>query len=154
MRIFLAGIMQGSHQTAEMHDQGYRQHLCSLLERHLPEAEVYDPLANHQQSLVYEEEQARQVFLDHNAMCAEVDVVIAFVPEASMGTAIEMWEAYRAGRIVIAISGLTHNWAIRFSSHAIYADLGEFEQAVASGRLATQLERLRTLATPAPGPRG
>ncbi len=143
MRIFLAGIMQGSHTAAEMHDQDYRQHLSSLIERHLPEAEVYDPLANHQQSLVYEEEQARQVFLEHNAMCSEVDVVIAFVPEASMGTAIEMWEAYRAGRIVIAISGLNHNWAIRFSSHAIYADLGEFERAVTSGCLASLINRLQ-----------
>lgn len=135
-----------------MHNQDYRQRLCKLLERHLPEAEVYDPWAGHRQSLVYEEEQARQVFLEHNAMCGEVDVVIAFVPEASMGTAIEMWEACRAGRIVIAISGLRHNWAIRFSSHAIYADLGEFEQAVASGRLASQLNRLQTMTASASKP--
>lgn len=143
MRIFLAGIMQGSHTTADMHDQDYRRHLRSLLETHVPQADIYDPLADHGQSLAYEDEQAREVFLMHNAMCGEVDVLIAFVPQASMGTAIEMWEAYRAGKIVIAISGLTHNWAIRFSSHAIYADLDEFEQAVASGRLASQIEHLQ-----------
>lgn len=143
MRIFLAGIMQGSHATADMHDQDYRRHLRELLEAHLPQADVYDPLADHGQSLDYGEEQAREVFLMHNAMCGEVDVVIAFVPQASMGTAIEMWEAHRAGKIVIAISGLTHNWAIRFSSHAIYADLEAFEHAVASGRLASQIEKLQ-----------
>lgn len=154
MKIFLAGIMQGSHTTTDMHDQNYRQHLRQLLEQHLPQAEVYDPLNNHQQSLAYEEEQARQVFMEHNAMCGEVDVVIAFVPQASMGTAIEMWEAYRAGRIVIAISGLTHNWAIRFSSHAIFADLSEFEQAVTSGRLAVQIDQLKNSATTAMRPGG
>ena len=37
------------------------------------------------------------MFERHNDMCREVDVVIAFVPEASMGTAIEMWEAYQHG---------------------------------------------------------
>jgi hypothetical protein len=66
---------------------------------------------------------------------------VAFVPEASMGTAIEMWEAYEHGRgAVIAISPLVHNWAIRFCSHAVYADFDEFEAALASGDLRRRIE--------------
>ena len=59
-------------------------------------------------------------------MCGKVDVVVAYVPQASMGTAIEMWEAHRNNRIVITISPLSHNWAIRFLSNIVYADMEAF----------------------------
>ena len=102
--IFIAGIMQGSHLAEVLHHQGYRGQLKGLLARQLPEAQIYDPLADHQDSLEYDDERGRDVFLGHNRMCGEVDVVVAFVPEASMGTAIEMWEAHRHGRYVVASS--------------------------------------------------
>ena len=70
----------------------------------MPGAHVYDPLADHSNSLEYEEDQGRFVFLYHNQLCGQVDVLLAFIPEASMGTAIEMWEAYRHGRIVVTIA--------------------------------------------------
>jgi hypothetical protein len=66
--------------------------------------------------------------------------VIAFVPEASMGTAIEMWEAHEPGRgVVLTISPLVHNWAIKYCSHAVYPDLEAFERAVQSGEIANLL---------------
>lgn len=135
MHVFLAGIMQGSHLGAVMHHQGYRGRLRELLSRHLPEATVYDPLADHEQSLDYDADQGRAVFLHHNKMCGEVDVLIAFVPEASMGTAIEMWEAWRNGRVVIAISPLSHNWTVRYCSHVLYPDVEGLEADLASGEL-------------------
>jgi hypothetical protein len=140
--IFLAGIMQGSHLGMALHGQDYRGRLKELLAKHFPHAEIYDPLADHANSLAYDEDRGRQVFFYHNRMCAEVDVVVAFVPEASMGTAIEMWEAYRHGRAVVTISPLAHNWAVRFLSHELYADLDEFEAALADGRLAQRLSAL------------
>lgn len=142
MRIFLAGIMQGSHRGAVLHDQDYRLRLKTLLARHLPSAAVYDPLADHANSLDYDADRGRQVFMRHNEMCRDVDVVIAFVPEASMGTAIEMWEAHRHGRIVVTISPLEHNWAVKFLSHVLYPDVRAFEEAVASGGLAARLAEL------------
>jgi len=143
MRIFLAGIMQGSHLAAVLHNQNYRQRLKELLEQHLPGAEVYDPLRDHSDSLDYNPEQGRATFLKHNAMCAEVDLVIAYVPEASMGTAIEMWEAHRAGRLVVAISPLEHNWVIRFTSDAHYSSLEQFESDLTSGKLAEWMATAR-----------
>ena len=143
MRLFLAGIMQGSHLGQVLHHQGYRQRLKQLLADHLPDAEVYDPLADHQDSVEYGDEQGRRVFLEHNRMCGEVDVLLAFVPEASMGTGIEMWEAHRHGRIVVTISPLKHNWAVRFLSHQIFDDVEQFEQALVSGTLARTIERLQ-----------
>jgi hypothetical protein len=139
MRLFLAGIMQGSHIDAVLHPQGYRQRLKSLLAAHLPEAEVYDPLADHVNSIGYDDDTGRRVFLHHNRMCREVDVLVAFLPQASMGTAIEMWEAWQHGAAVIAISPMTANWAVRFLSHHIYPDLESFETDLKSGRLAGRI---------------
>jgi hypothetical protein len=140
MRFFLAGIMQGSHLAAAIHHQGYRQRIKQLLAAHFPGAELYDPLADHAESLSYDDQRGRDVFFHHCHLCREVDVVLAYLPEASMGTAIEMWEAYRHGRAVIAISPMAHNWAVKFLSHAVYADLESFAQALASGAVA---ERIR-----------
>ena len=68
-------------------------------------------------------------------MCGEVDAVIAFAPEASMGTAIEMWEAYRNGKVVISISPMIHNWVVKYISDAVYEDLSAFRTAAANGDL-------------------
>ena len=135
MRFFLAGIMQGSHTKALLHDQQYRARIKRLVETHFPQADVYDPRAEHADSLGYDDDAGRSVFFRHNRMCREIDVLLAFVPEASMGTAIEMWEAYRHGAAVITISPLKHNWAVKFLSHAIYEDLSEFETALESGEI-------------------
>ena len=140
MRFFIAGIMQGSHLGGLFHHQGYRSGLKELLAEHFPDAEIYDPLADHENSLDYTDAQARSVFLRHNQMCGEVDVVIAFVPEASMGTAIEMWEAQRHGKIVLTISPLAHNWVIRFCSHQVFSDLDAFASALRDGDLHRRLE--------------
>ena len=142
MHIFLAGIMQGSHVVAAMHDQDYRARLKRLLAEHWPEATVYDPIADHPSSFDYSRETARAVFLKHNAMCGETDLLIAFVPQATMGTAIEMWEAARHGRTVVTISPLDLNWAVQFCSDLVYASVEAFEQALASGVLRTAVENL------------
>ena len=143
MRLFLAGIMQGSHLAATIHNQDYRARIKQLLAEHFPGAEIYDPMADHSDSLSYDDQHGRSVFFHHNRLCREVDVVLAFVPEASMGTAIEMWEAYRHGKAVIAISPLKHNWAVKFLSHELYADIDELEEALLSGRLAARLKDSR-----------
>ncbi len=142
MKFFLAGIMQGSHAEAVIHDQDYRRHVKELLAAHIPESRVYDPRDNHAESLGYDDKTGRSVFFHHNKMCGEVDILLAFVPEASMGTAIEMWEAYRHGAVVVTISPLRHNWAVKFLSHKLYADLEEFETALVDGELSQLIEEL------------
>jgi hypothetical protein len=135
--------MQGSHAGAILHDQQYRARIKRLIEDHFPEAQVYDPLADHAGSLDYDDATGRSVFFRHNLMCREIDVLLAFVPEASMGTAIEMWEAHRHGAAVIAISPLKHNWAVRFLSHAVYEDLSAFEAALRCGEAARCIAQVR-----------
>lgn len=130
MRFFLAGIMQGSNRGDTLVSQDYRQQLVALLNKHFPESEIYDPLSGNERSLEYDEQTARATFVSHNQMCRDVDVVVAYVPEASMGTAIEIWEAYSHGKVVISISPLERNWVIRFCSHYLCADLAAFEAAL------------------------
>ncbi len=139
MRFFLAGIIQGSLTEAVVHSQDYRPRIKGLLEEHFPDADVYDPVAEHSNSIEYDEETGRRVFFRHNEMCAKVDVLLAFVPEASMGTAVEMWEAYRHGAAVIAIGPMKHNWAVKFLSHAMYANVEQFAAALEDGRVAGQI---------------
>lgn len=135
--------MQGSHTKAAIHDQDYRARIVSLLETAFPEAEIYDPRANHIKSLEYKESTGREVFFKHNFMCRKIDVLLAYLPEASMGTAIEMWEAYQNGAAVISISPLKHNWAVKFLSHILYADLAEFEAAATDGSLRQIIEKFK-----------
>ena len=143
MRIFIAGIMQGSHAKSAIHNQDYRTDLTALLKKAFPDAQIYDPRANHKNSLEYKATTGREVFFQHNLMCREIDVLLAYLPEASMGTAIEMWEAYQHGAIVISISPLIHNWAIKFLSHILYADLPEFEAAVNNGSLQLKIKEIK-----------
>ena len=144
MRFFLAGIMQGSHLGTVLHNQDYRGRIKAVLAKHFPDAEVYDPLADHRDSLNYDEARGREVFFFHNRLCREIDVLLAFVPEASMGTAIEMWEAHEHGRVVLAISPLKHNWAVKFCSHALYPDVESFEIALASGQVADVIHAVQS----------
>ncbi len=141
IRFFLAGIMQGSLREAALHSQTYRGQVAELVARAFPEADIYDPLALHNSSIDYDDATGRQVFFEHNCLCREVDVVVAFVPEASMGTAIEMWEAHRHGRVVITISPLVHNWAVKFLSHAVFPDVETFAAALADGRVRRIVEQ-------------
>ena len=141
MRIFLAGIMQGSHVAALVHDQMYRNTLRDLVQSHWPAAQVYDPFANHGNSIAYDRRRAGEVFMGHIEMCQEFDLLVAYVPEASMGTAIEMWEAHRHGRTVITITPLVHNWVVQLTSQAVYRDFDAFAHAVNTGEIDRLLQQ-------------
>ena len=135
MRFFIAGIMQGSLVDAALHTQNYREEIASILKQSFENADVYDPMANHSDSLHYDDATAKSTFLGHNQMCGEVDAVVAFAPEASMGTAIEMWEAYRNGKVVITISPMIHNWVVKYISDAVFEDIVSFKTAAENGEL-------------------
>ena len=133
MRFFIAGIMQGSHPGATLHGQEYRERITELICRYYPDADIYDPRAEHCDSVEYDDHYGREVFLGHNQMCGEVDVVVAYIPEASMGTAIEIWEAFRNDKVVVSISPLETNWAVRFLSQLVLPDIEALAASLAAG---------------------
>jgi hypothetical protein len=135
VRVFIAGIMQGSHRDRGIDDQTYRHQIARILQHHIPDAEVLDPFELHPNSVAYGPERAKQTLLELAALACQVDLLIAYVPSASMGTAIEMWNAYQSGVRVYTISPLTDNWVVYSLSDRIFPNIAAFAAFVASGRL-------------------
>ncbi len=135
MRVFLAGIMQGSLLSNHIHGQDYREELKAIFARQVPAAEVYCPLDNYPDSVQYDRERAKETLLVNIRHASGSDVIVAYLPEASMGTALEMWEAWQAGRIILTVSPLQHNWVINSLSNHIFRSLDELEGWLAGGGL-------------------
>jgi hypothetical protein len=127
MKIFLAGIMQGSFSGPGYHSQGYRQQLTELLHRNLSQVEIIDPWAMFPNSDTYSNDQARRTFFQVCDLVNQADLLIAYLPEASIGTGVEMWEAYRQGVPIITISPMEQNWAIQFLSWQVCQSMEELE---------------------------
>ena len=64
MRFFIAGIMQGSLIPAKLHAQNYRSQIKQLLLSTFDNADVYDPLANHNQSIDYDDDMGKDTFFN------------------------------------------------------------------------------------------
>ena len=135
MRVFISGIMQGSRTDKGIDAQDYRRDIAQIVRRHVPGVEVLDPLELHPSSVGYGPDQAKETLLELAALAGQVDVLVAYVPSASMGTAIEMWNAYQRGRRIYTISPLADNWVVRSLSRRVFPDMTTFEGFVASGGL-------------------
>ena len=135
---FLAGVMQGAR-TDGLHDQSYRRRIADTLRRHVPGAEIIDPNDDDCPERSAAPKGSQQRFIDAMQMPLAADAMVAYVPEASMGTAIEMWNCKQSARPVLTISPLKENWAVRFLSDRLFATLEEFEQFAADGGLAELL---------------
>lgn len=137
--IFVAGIIQGSLRDRTIHAQSYRDRLVGLLRATFPDVEVYCPIENYPNSLEFSDEVARSTFLGLMERAGAADVLVAYAPEASMGTAIEMWQAHQRGRLVVTISPMAANWCVRFLSDAVLPNVEAFERFVRSGELSALL---------------
>ena len=60
-----------------------------------------------------------------------------------MGTAIEMWEAFQRGRVVLAVTPLRENWVVKFLTDAVLDSLEGLETFITSGELDVLLARKR-----------
>ena len=136
LTVFIAGIMQGSRQDHLIDDQDYRAAITKALEAYVPGVKVVDPFALDPGSVDYEHERARRTFETNTALAAETDVLIAYLPHASMGTAIEMWTAYRADKYIVAVTPLVHNWAVKVTANEILPDLESLLAEIESGGFA------------------
>ena len=126
----------------------WERHEMILLRSAFPDVDVYCPIENYPDSLAFGEGKARQTFLGLMDRAANADVLVAYVPEASMGTAIEMWQAHRSGRLVVTVSPLATNWTVRFLSTVLLPDIGAFERYVESGEFARLLASRGIVARP------
>jgi len=135
LRVFIAGIMQGSLPGVEVHGQDYRGAIReTILARH-PEAEIIDPWELHPQSPSYDAERGKRTFIELIEEAGRADIVVAYLSQASMGTALEMWRAYEKGLPILTISPLAENWVVKFLSTQVFATLEEFEAFVGESGL-------------------
>jgi hypothetical protein len=139
MNVFLAGIIQGSLVETDIHDQDWRAPITDALARHVPGAEIYCHYSAHPDSITYGLPRIRETFQEGLDRAVASDLLIAFCPSASMGTAIEMYEAYRAGSAVLTVTPMGANWVVRCYSDRIFATVEQLEAFLASGELETVL---------------
>lgn len=135
MRVFIAGIMQGSRLDRYIDDQGYRHSIAGAIERRWDNVEIVDPNELHPDGVNYDDKMARQVLLDMADLAGRCDLLVAYAPQASMGTAIEMWQAFLAGVPIITISPMAANWVVRHLSDVLLPDLDAFDAWLAAGGL-------------------
>lgn len=135
MKVFLSGIISGSLTGKEIHDQSYRRELRRILQTYLPQADIICPWDMHPDAVKYGPAEACQAFLAEVSTAANADLVVAYVPQASMGTAIEMWEAHRRGVPILVISPLKHNWVILLLATRVFPTIDDFADFAARGGL-------------------
>ncbi len=125
---FIAGIIQGSNAGKTLHNQDYREKIKEILRKYFPEAKIFDPVEKHPDSVNYDYRMGESVFLGYIKLATKCDCVIAYLPGASMGTAIEMWECYKKGVPIWTISPMKENWSVKFLSKRVFGSLDEFEK--------------------------
>ena len=134
MKVFIAGIMQGSRTDRQIDGQDYRVRITTALEQHVPNVQIIDPWRLNPNSVDYERERAKETFNFYTAKAAEADVLIAYLPTASMGTAIEMWTAFAADKYIVVVSPLVHNWVIQVTADELLPDLDSLITTIEGGR--------------------
>ena len=119
-----------------LHAQDYRQHLRQIITATHPGSRgglsrgTEPGLGRLRRS-----EAARRAFMGELDLAAETDVLVAYAPVATMGTAVEMYRAHAAGRLVFTVSPMATNWTVRFLSAQVFEDLPAFEAFVRIGGL-------------------
>ena len=134
MQVFIAGVMQGSRNDRLIDKQDYRQRIATALEKHVPDVVIIDPFQLNPDSVSYDGDKARETFKTNTAKAADADVLIAYLPTASMGTAIEMWTAFTADKYIVVVSPLVHNWVIQVTADDVLPDLDSLISAIEDGR--------------------
>jgi len=126
MKIFISGVMQGSKKGAGIQEQGYRQVISDALKVRHPDAEIYDPFSTYPESGDFDDTRSKQTLFAMAEEAGSSDIVIAYLPEASMGSALEMIRAYDNGKTILSISALEKNWFVRAVSDRIFCSLDDF----------------------------
>jgi hypothetical protein len=132
--------MQGSLHAHDVHAQDYRQLIAQVVRAHHPDVEIVDPWELHPDALNYTPEQASETLMKEIELAGTCDVLVAYVPEASMGSSLEMWAAYRAGAAIFTISKMTTNWVIQSLSTQIHPTLEDFLAFMETGGLSEALD--------------
>jgi hypothetical protein len=125
--------MQGSRRDHYIGTQDYRNIIAQVLQEHHPGVEILDPNELHPNGVDYDDKMAKATLLAMAELAGQADLVVAYAPQASMGTALEMWQAYQGGVPLITISPMTANWVVKHLSTLVLPDLDAFRAWMADG---------------------
>ncbi len=136
---YIAGVVQASL-NGEVVDQSYRAEIQAIILGKFPHAIVHDPIAGHENSITYDDDQAKARLDELLLFCQlEVDLMVVYLPEASMGSALEMDRAKNRAFIVV-ITPLTTNWVVRHYANMIVSSIEEFRERIESGAFEQYME--------------
>lgn len=124
---FLAGVMQGSRLDNGIHSQDYRARLKEILNNHFDDVKIICPYEQNPASTEYDDATCKTTFLEILKQAVTADVLIAFIPEASMGTALEIWEAYNNGVEIWSVTPLVNNWVVKCFSNKLFGSIEELD---------------------------
>lgn len=142
-RYFISGVMLGSKQkldkaATDLAPQNYRQHIADVIRKVDPLAVIVDPLdavKNRAERMGQtfdqintSDEAVRDAFTEVVEMVKDCDVIVSNLPEASMGSAVELWEARKANLQIFTISPMKDNWTIRTVTDHNFSDLTDFQE--------------------------
>jgi len=84
-------------------------------------------------------------FREFVELAGESDVLIAYLPgnEASMGTAMELWSAFKRDRIIIVISGMRQHLAVLSAATLIVGSIDALGEVLRNRWLHQMLDRRR-----------
>lgn len=108
MKIYLSGPIFGRPSSEST---GWRNNMKKLLS----DCEFLDPVDDGYVDADHPDKFDAIVDGDIQAI-TDCDVVIAMVPRPSIGTSMELWEAYRQGKTVIVITILEHAWLYKVAT--------------------------------------
>jgi hypothetical protein len=139
MKIFLAGVIQGDRADGSLHEQDYRTVLSDIVKATHPNAEFIDPHRENPDRLGWNRQRQADMFFEYAAKAAACDAMIAWLPTASMGTAVEMYTAHTARVPIVAVTPLIGTWAIFAMATCCLPDIAAFAEFVKAGRFAALL---------------
>ena len=110
--------MRGSAKDECFICQTYRDKIAEILELHDKDILVFDPLegCDVEASNEVDFETGKKVFFDEIDEVCDCSLLVVYLPEASMGSAIEMWMADERRIPIISITTMKENWTIKFLS--------------------------------------
>eukprot|EP00438_Fugacium_kawagutii_P012282 Skav236749 [mRNA] locus=scaffold2899:132158:133714:- [translate_table: standard] len=140
-RYFISGVMLGSKQKlekaeADLVPQVYRKQIAEVIRKEDPHAVIVDPLdavksraqrmGQTFDDINLSDEAVRDAFTEVVESVKGCDVIVSHLPEASMGSAVELWEARKANLQIFTISPMKDNWTIRSVTDHNFVDLADF----------------------------
>ena len=156
-RYFLSGVMGGNMQGNSslvgipVESQDYRALMRAAILAADPHAEVVDPAdmvtarapelhphGTEPKQYWQSDATVGTIFGECIELAAECDVVVSYLPMASMGSAVELHAAWRAERLVLVIAPpdegggpgaapgkMRHNWVVRAYAQRVFGGIDE-----------------------------